>query len=141
MLNVQVADERDDRFLAYSTSQENGNEPPSGMTNRIRSGDKYDQKIYFFGAQHGTIPKKKPGPYSVYVELYTKKPYTRLVIKEISYFYEGKTGLVVENAEFSLGDYMIVQSLKDLNTYYLLVHLAYTSWNTYGIKKGMTITP
>ena len=40
-----------------------------------------------------------------------------------------------------MGDYMIVQSLKDLNTYYLLVHLAYTSWNTYGIKRGMTITP
>ena len=39
------------------------------------------------------------------------------------------------NSGKGMGDYMIVQSLKDLNTYYLLVHLAYTSWNTYGIKK------
>jgi hypothetical protein len=41
----------------------------------------------------------------------------------------------------SMGDFMIVQDGKDPYKYYLLVHLAWESWNDFGIKPGMTISP
>ncbi len=107
MLNETI--EKNKYFIAYAIDQENC--PPCGMTNRFQSGNIFEQEIFLFWGARWDSKNKKAAPYNVCVEIYTRKLYKKLVLKEISYIYEGKKGIITENAEFRLPD--IVSTLKE----------------------------
>ncbi len=87
-------------YLSYEINQENS--PPCGMKNRLESGNAFEQEIYFIWWTRWNKKQQKAEPYNVCVEIYTKKQYKKLIIKELSYVYEGKTDLICENVEFKL---------------------------------------
>ena len=96
-------------YLSYEINQENS--PPCGMKNRLESGNTFEQEIYFIWWTGWNKRQKKADPYKASVEIYTKKQYKKLIIKELSYVYEGKTDLICENVEFKLPE--IVSTLEE----------------------------
>ncbi len=96
-------------YLSYEIDQENS--PPSGMEQRLATGNTFEQEIYFIWWTRWNIKQKKAEPYKASVDIYTKKQYKQLNLIELSYEYEGKTETVCQNVEFNLPE--IVSTLEE----------------------------
>lgn len=87
-------------YLSYEIDQKNS--PPCGMEKRLESGNTFEQELFFIWWTRWNKKHKKADPYNVCVEIYTKKQYKKLILKELSCIYEDKTILICENVEFLL---------------------------------------
>ncbi|MGN0728830.1 hypothetical protein [Treponema sp.] len=81
--------------VAFDFSQIN--EPPVSARKRLEAGERFPQELQFFMDVEGNNFK-----YDIEVYIFSKKVHTRLLVKDISYVFEGKKGCFLKNAEFIL---------------------------------------
>jgi hypothetical protein len=74
-----------------------GDQPPDGATERLSSGGRYPQAITFFFSQGGNTFEKYFIP-----TIFVNKPYKVLHLYEMSYEWEGGTGVFLSDRIFAL---------------------------------------